>query len=78
MFFGNNAALYDYIGPVITWANELNVGMNHAPGAALIARPVGLQSSMLPSATATPTNLLIKYDNISFLFLPIHCNVKPS
>ena len=31
-----------------TWDNEMNFGMNHASGAGLITRLVGLQSSMLP------------------------------
>ena len=35
-------------GPGITWANEMNLVMNHAPGAGSIARPVDLQSSALP------------------------------
>ena len=43
----DNTILY-YTGPGTTWANEMNFGMNHAPGAGLIARPVDLQSSVLP------------------------------
>ena len=30
------------------WANEMNIAMNHAPGAGSIARPVDQQSSALP------------------------------
>ena len=31
------------------WANEMNIGMNHAPGAGLISRPFDLPSiALLP------------------------------
>ena len=30
-----------------TWTNEMNFGMNHAPGAGLIALPVDMQYSAL-------------------------------
>ena len=30
-----------------TWANEMNIGVKHAPGAGLVACPVYLQSSVL-------------------------------
>ena len=43
-----------YTGPRTTWANEMNFGMKHAPGAGLIARPVDLQSSMLPLSCDCP------------------------
>ena len=36
-----------YAKPGTTWANEMNFGMHHAPGAGLIARNVDLQSSIL-------------------------------
>ena len=35
--FGHDSALYTYTGLGTTWANETNHGMNHAPGAELIA-----------------------------------------
>ena len=43
-------ALWAYTGPRKSWANELNICMNHAPyaGAGSIARPVDLQPSTLP------------------------------
>ena len=33
----NTNALYGYIGPRTTWTNEMILGVNHAPGAGLIA-----------------------------------------
>ena len=33
--------------PGTTWANEMNIGLNHAPGAGLIALPVDLHSNLL-------------------------------
>ena len=47
MFLHHNLALQDYTGLGTTLANEMNFGIKHAPGAGLIARPVGLQSSTL-------------------------------
>ena len=35
-------------GPGTTWANEMNIAMNYAPGAGMIARPVDQKSSALP------------------------------
>ena len=34
---GYNSAVKGYTGPGITWANEMNYGLNHAPGAGSIA-----------------------------------------
>ena len=36
----HDSALQGYTGPGITWANEINFVMNHAPGAGSIARLV--------------------------------------
>ena len=44
---GHNSALEGYTGLGKTWANEMSVGMNHAPGAGSIARPADLQTSAL-------------------------------
>ena len=30
---GQNSALKGYTEPETTWANKMNIGMNHAPGA---------------------------------------------
>ena len=40
---GHAFALYGCPGPGTTWANEVNFGMNHAPGVGSIAQPVDLQ-----------------------------------
>ena len=45
---GQDSILQGYTGPGTTWANGMNFSMNHAPGAALIAWLVDLQSSALP------------------------------
>ena len=37
-----------------TWVNEMNIAMNHAPGAGSIARPVDQQSSALPLCYGCP------------------------
>ena len=47
----------------ITWANELNFGMKHAPDAGSIARPVALQTSTLPLCHGW---LLLMYSGIAF------------
>ena len=39
---GHNAALQGYTGPGTTLANEMNFGMNHAPGTGSITRTVDL------------------------------------
>ena len=44
---GNSSALQGYTGPGTTFANEMNFGMNHAPGARSICQNVNLQSSVL-------------------------------
>ena len=35
-----------YTGPGAIWANEMNFGMHHAPGAGLTVQPFDLQSSV--------------------------------
>ena len=57
---GNNSALYGDTGPGTTWANGMNFGMNHSPGAGLITQPIDLQISMLPLSTATPATSHMK------------------
>ena len=42
------AMILHYKANWITWVNEMNFVMNHAPGARSIARPVGQQSSAIP------------------------------
>ena len=37
---GHNSVLKGYTGPGITWPNEMNFVMNHAPDEGLIARPI--------------------------------------
>ena len=44
---GRNSALQGYLESGTTWANEMHCGMNHAPGAGSIARPVDLQPSAI-------------------------------
>ena len=44
---GHDSAHEGYTGPGTICANEMNFTMNHAPGAALIARPVDQQSNAL-------------------------------
>ena len=55
----HNSALECYTRPVTTWANEMNFGRTHAPGAGSIAQPVDLQSSslLLYHASPTPPNI---------------------
>ena len=45
---GHNSALEGYTRQGTTWDNEMNFGMNHAPGVGLIARPVDKKSNALP------------------------------
>ena len=40
---GHEAALQSYTGPQPTYANEMNLGMNHVPDARSIAGAVDLQ-----------------------------------
>ena len=49
---GNDSALQGHTGT--TWTNEMNLVMNHAPGAGLIAPPVDQQSSALPLCYGHP------------------------
>ena len=44
---GHDCALYGYTGPGTTCTNEMNFGMNQAPGAGSLARPADRQSSTL-------------------------------
>ena len=46
--YSHNSALKGETGLGTTWANEMNLGMKHAIGAGSLARPVDLQSSVLP------------------------------
>ena len=46
--FGHDAALWGYARLETTWANEMNFGMNHDPGAGLIMKPVERQFSVPP------------------------------
>ena len=39
---GQESALLGYTGPGITWANEVDFSMNHAPGAGSITQPADL------------------------------------
>ena len=52
---GHDSALQVYAGLETTWANEMNLVLNHAPGAGPIARPVGRQFSVLPLYHGCPT-----------------------
>ena len=45
---GRDSALQGYTGLETTWANKMNIGMNHAPGEGSIAQPFGQQPSALP------------------------------
>ena len=60
---GHDCALLGYTGPRKTWANEMNAGMKHAPGAASITRSVGLQSSALLLCYGCPQSGGMKLDN---------------
>ena len=42
---GHNSTLLGYTVSGTTWANEMNLVMNHDPGAGSIARPVDPQST---------------------------------
>ena len=44
----HDSALQGYTGLGTTWAHEMNLGLNHAPDAGSIVRPVDQQSSVLP------------------------------
>ena len=44
---GHNSPLHCYTETETTWANEMYYGVNHAPGAGLITRPVDLQSGAI-------------------------------
>ena len=43
---GHESALQGYTGPGTTWANEINLGLNHVPGAGSITWPVDLTCSL--------------------------------
>ena len=45
---GHGSSLLGCTGSGIVWANEMNLVVNHAPGAGSIARLVNLQSSTQP------------------------------
>ena len=57
---GHDFALQGYTGPWTNWANEMNIVMNHAPGAGSIARPVDQQSSALPLCYGCPEKAVVK------------------
>ena len=42
----HDSALKAYTGIRTSWANEINFGINHAPGAGSIAGPIDRQSSI--------------------------------
>ena len=42
----------------------MNFGMNHAPGAGLIARPVDLQASELPLCYSCPIETIEEGENV--------------
>ena len=48
MMFRLGFCSVSFTGRVTTWANVMNFGLNHAPGAGSIPCPVNLQSSALP------------------------------
>ena len=61
------------IDPVTTWANEMNFGMNHAPGAGSIYRPIDQYSPVLYHCTMTDLSsqlqlLLISSSVIEFIY----------
>ena len=58
---GHDSVLYGYTGQGITWANEMNFGMKHAPGAGSITRSVDQTSSVLPLPHGCP---LLTFYNI--------------
>ena len=51
---GHDSVLYGYTRLEATWANEMNFGINDAPGAGLIALPVYQQSSELALSYGCP------------------------
>ena len=61
---GHDYALKGYTGLGITYANEMITGMNHAPGAGLIARPDDL---MTCSQHATTVLRLLPWPSDIFL-----------
>ena len=50
----HDSAIQGYTQPGTTWANEMNIVMNHAPGAGSIARLVYQQSSTIPLCYGDP------------------------
>ena len=56
---GHDSALYRYTGPGTTWANGINIVMNHASGAGSISRPVDQQSSGLPLYHGHPPDYVL-------------------
>ena len=45
---GHNSTLVRLYWARLTWANEMNFAINHAPDVGSITRPVDQQSSALP------------------------------
>ena len=54
---GHDSALQGYTGPGTVWVNEMNFGMNHAPGAGLITRIVDLQYSVFLLSYGCPLSV---------------------
>ena len=54
---GREPAVEGYTRLWTTWSNMMNLGLNHAPGAGLMAWPVDLQSSMLPLCYGCPQKM---------------------
>ena len=52
---------YDSAFKATTWANVMNLGMNHAPHAGLIAQHVDLQSGMPPLCMVVLNSSSTKY-----------------
>ena len=57
VFYATNLYCNDTLGRGQSGLIRWRFGMNHAPGAGLIARPINQQSSSLPLAMDTPTKI---------------------
>ena len=69
---GHDAALYGYTGPRTTWANEMNLFMNHAPDAGSFARPVDLQTTVLWMPPVFLLSTILIYCYVIFAYTILH------
>ena len=71
---GHDSALYGYIRPETTWSNEMNVVMNHAPGAGSIAKSKNktlYYINVLFIHVTAPNQYMFSKIRVSFCFIYI-------